>query len=159
LQSSFVDVRTLELFMGLLAQYGKDFKRIAASMPNKVCLLSGVTYILYTNFFFSRQPFKLATSTHLTSTGMTCGTSRRRLLDARQRLIHPKKTGKTCPSQFEMLPVPIKNAHSRSAMYLRSLRRHDPILLTCSPTLFQCLGHPRVRRCTSTPSAHSSCAT
>ena len=26
--------------MGLLAQYGKDFKRIAASMPNKVPLLT-----------------------------------------------------------------------------------------------------------------------
>jgi hypothetical protein len=38
------DAVILELFMGLLAQYGKDFKRIAASMPNKVCLSSLVPY-------------------------------------------------------------------------------------------------------------------
>jgi hypothetical protein len=33
-----------ELFMGLLAQYGKDFKRIAASMPNKTTIQVGNFY-------------------------------------------------------------------------------------------------------------------
>jgi len=33
-----------DLFMGLLAQYGKDFKRIAASMPNKTTIQVGNFY-------------------------------------------------------------------------------------------------------------------
>ncbi|KAI0298715.1 hypothetical protein B0F90DRAFT_687356 [Multifurca ochricompacta] len=34
----------IDLFMGLLAQYGKDFKRIAASMPNKTTIQVGNFY-------------------------------------------------------------------------------------------------------------------
>jgi hypothetical protein len=47
LVSTCADAVTLELFMGLLAQYGKDFKRIAASMPNKVWLSSLCSLILH----------------------------------------------------------------------------------------------------------------
>ncbi len=50
------DAVTLDVFMGLLAQYGKDFKRIAASMPNKVCLSSLVPYSCVCNLSSDYYP-------------------------------------------------------------------------------------------------------
>lgn len=44
LAGTSADTVALDLFMGLLPRYGKDFKRIAVSMPNKVCLSSLISH-------------------------------------------------------------------------------------------------------------------
>jgi hypothetical protein len=53
-----------------IAQYGKDLKRIAASMQNKVSTLHFVLYFLSSYFFFFRRPFKWAIVTRLTLRGI-----------------------------------------------------------------------------------------
>ena len=50
----------VDLFLTLLSQHGDDFKRIAASMPNKVTYLNKYTYTFVdaADYWRIRPPFK-----------------------------------------------------------------------------------------------------